>query len=99
MGAGGRDPRLPDGWHVIQYRQLVAGNTKTFEQVRPELEAEYLESERERAFNDLTGKLVDRVYDDPSSLAPAAQEFRQLSDVLAGIHGHRIDHAERRPPK
>jgi TldD protein len=27
-------------------------------------------------------------------LAPAALELRQLSDVLAGIHGHRIDHAD-----
>src|SRR6478672_4440620 len=27
-------------------------------------------------------------------LAPAALEFRQLSDVLAGIHGHRVDHAD-----
>ncbi len=27
-------------------------------------------------------------------LAPAALELRQLSDVLAGIHGHRIDNAD-----
>ncbi len=27
-------------------------------------------------------------------LAPAALEFGQLSDVLAGIHGHRIDNAD-----
>jgi peptidyl-prolyl cis-trans isomerase D len=67
--------RLPDGWHVIKYRERVAGNTKPFEQVRPELEAEYLESERERAFNDLSGRLVDRVNADPGALAPAAAEL------------------------
>src|SRR4029079_15529691 len=49
---------------------------KTFEEVRPELEAEYLESERERAFNDLSGRLVDRIYADPGSLAPAASELK-----------------------
>ena len=68
--------RLPDGWHVIQYRERVAGNTKPFEEVRPELEAEYLESERERAFNDLSGRLVDRINADPGALAPAAAELK-----------------------
>lgn len=67
--------KLPDGYHVILFRELVAGNAKPFEEVRAELEAEYLESERERAFNDLSGKLVDKVYDDPNSLAPQAQEL------------------------
>ncbi|MEO8161927.1 MAG: SurA N-terminal domain-containing protein, partial [Arenimonas sp.] len=68
--------KLPDGYHVILYRELIAGNAKSFEEVRGELEAEYLESERERAYNDLSGKLVDRVYEDPSSLEPAAQELK-----------------------
>jgi peptidyl-prolyl cis-trans isomerase D len=70
------DPvRLPDGWHVIQFRELVPGSAKPFESVRAELEAEYLESERERVYNELAGKLVDAVYDDPTSLAPAAKEL------------------------
>jgi len=68
--------RLPDGWHVIQFRRLVAGTTKPFEEVRPELEAEYLETERETLFNDISGKLVDRIADDPGALAPAAQELK-----------------------
>lgn len=70
------DPvRLPDGWHVIQFRELVPGSAKPFEAVRAELEAEYLESERERAYNELAGKLVDAVYKDPTALAPAAREL------------------------
>lgn len=71
------DPvRLPDGWHVLFYRELIPGSGKTFEEVRAELEAEYLESERERVYNDISGKLVDKIYADPSSLAPAAQELK-----------------------
>jgi peptidyl-prolyl cis-trans isomerase D len=68
--------RLPDGWHVIQYRERIAGSIKPFEEVRAELESEYLESERERAFNDLSGRLVDRVNADPGALAPAAEELK-----------------------
>jgi peptidyl-prolyl cis-trans isomerase D len=71
------DPvRLPDGWHVLQLRQLVPGTIKPFEEVRAQLEADYLESERERQFNDLSSKLVDRISADPGALAPAAQELK-----------------------
>lgn len=71
------DPvKLPDGYHVILYRELVAGNAKPFEEMRAELEAQAMQEERERAFNDLTGKLVDKVYDDPNQLVPAAQELK-----------------------
>ena len=70
------DPvRLPDGWHVLLFREMIPGTAKSFEEVRPELEAEYLESERERVFNDVSGKLVDKIYADPSELAPAAAEL------------------------
>jgi peptidyl-prolyl cis-trans isomerase D len=68
--------RTPAGWHVIQFRELTAGSTKPFEEVRAELEAEFLETERERAFNDVTGKLVDRIYADPGALAPTAQALQ-----------------------
>ncbi len=71
------DPvRLPDGWHVLKFRELIAGNSKSFEEVRPELEAEYTETERERVFNDISGKLVDKIYSDPNSLAPAAASLK-----------------------
>lgn len=68
------DPvRLEDGFHVVLYRDRVAGNAKPFEEVRAEIEAEMLESERERVFNDVAGQLVDRIFDDPTALAPAAK--------------------------
>lgn len=68
------DPvRLADGFHVVLYRERVVGNAKPFEDVRAELEAEMLESERERIFNDVAGQLVDRIFDDPTALAPAAK--------------------------
>ena len=67
--------RLPDGWHVVWYRELQPGNAKTFEEVRGQLEVEYQDSERERNFNDLSSKLVDKIYADPSSLATASKEL------------------------
>lgn len=61
------------GWHVIKVNRIRAGNQQPFEAVRAQLEAELQQSEGERAYNELTGKLVDAVYKNPSALAPAAQ--------------------------
>jgi len=61
------------GWHVIQLREIKPGKQVPFEQVRDKLAQEQAQADRERAFNDLSGKLVDLVYKNPTSLAPAAR--------------------------
>ncbi|RZA21226.1 MAG: peptidylprolyl isomerase [Lysobacteraceae bacterium] len=61
------------GWHVIKVNEIRGGNLQPFEAVRAQLETELQESERERAYNELSGKLVDAVYKNPSSLEPAAR--------------------------
>lgn len=61
------------GWHLIQVRELKAGREMPFEQARPELERLVAEADRERAYSDLSGKLVDDVLKSPSSLGPAAR--------------------------
>lgn len=70
------DPiKTNEGWHVIQLRELRPGKVKTFEDVRGELETDFLSTERERRYNELAGRLVDIVYRDPSTLAAAADEL------------------------
>ena len=61
------------GWHVIRLNGVRGGEKRAFEDVREELAKELQETGRERAFNELTGKLVDAVYRNPNSLEPAAQ--------------------------
>jgi peptidyl-prolyl cis-trans isomerase D len=65
-----------DGWHVIQLREVKAETGKPFEEVRAEIEREYLDGERERQFSELAGKLIDVIYRDPSTLATASAEFK-----------------------
>ena len=68
------DPvRTPDGWHVIRLQAFVPGSERSFDEVRPELEAEFLATERERLFGDLSNRLIEAVYKDPTALAPAAE--------------------------
>lgn len=61
------------GWHVIQLREARSGTQVPFEDVREQLASEQAESDRDRGFNELIGKLVDEVYRNPSSLVPAAR--------------------------
>jgi peptidyl-prolyl cis-trans isomerase D len=61
------------GYHIVKLNAIQPGVQRTFEEVRPELEKELQEGSRERAFNELTGKLVDAVYKTPTSLEPAAK--------------------------
>ncbi len=69
--------RLPDGWHVLYYRELIAGTTKPFEEVRAEIETNYLSSEKERVFNEIAGKMVNAVSESATSLEPAAKAINK----------------------
>lgn len=70
------DPVLsPEGYHVILVRDIRPGTTRSFEEVRSELAKEYSDTERERVFNEKSGRLIDMTYEDSTSLEPAAREL------------------------
>ena len=69
------DPvKSEEGYHVIQLRDVHEQKTRPFEEVKAELAKQYADTERERQYSELSSKLTDAVYQDPSSLAPAAKE-------------------------
>src|SRR5690606_20721000 len=55
-------------------RQVEAGAQEPFEQVREELAREQAQADRERAYSELTGRLTDVIYQNPSTLDSAARE-------------------------
>jgi peptidyl-prolyl cis-trans isomerase D len=61
------------GYHVLQLREIKPGQGKSFEEVRDVLAREQAESEGERIYNDLAGRVVNEVLKNPTSLAPAAK--------------------------
>ncbi len=70
------DPVLsPEGYHVIDVRDIRPGKTRTFEEVRGELAKDFGESERERVYNEKSGRMIDLTYEDSTSLEPAAKEL------------------------
>ena len=58
--------RTEFGWHVIPLREIKTGTQATFEQVREQTK-EQAEADRDRAYNDLTGKVVDEVLKNPTT--------------------------------
>jgi peptidyl-prolyl cis-trans isomerase D len=46
---------------------------RSFDEVKSELAKKYLDEQREHAYSDVSGKLTDAIYQDPTSLAPAAK--------------------------
>ena len=70
------DPVLsPEGYHVIEVRDIRPGKTRTFDEVREELASDFGESERERVYNEKSGRMIDLTYEDSTSLEPAAKEL------------------------
>jgi peptidyl-prolyl cis-trans isomerase D len=63
------------GWHIIQLREVKSAQQQDFALVRERLLREETEASRERAFNELSGKLVDVVLKNPTSLEAAARQL------------------------
>lgn len=61
------------GWHVLQLREVREGHQVPFENVRDQLAAEQAQADQERGFNEFVGRIVDKVYENPTSLEAAAE--------------------------
>ena len=60
------------GWHVIQLREIRASTGMSFEEAKLTLVEEYQQDIAARAFLEQADRLVDIVYEDPTTLESAA---------------------------
>jgi peptidyl-prolyl cis-trans isomerase D len=60
------------GWHVIQLREIRESTGMSFEEARMTLVMEYEEDVAARAFLEQADRLVDLIYEDPTTLESAA---------------------------
>jgi peptidyl-prolyl cis-trans isomerase D len=60
------------GWHVILLRDIQPAEGMGFEEARPILIAEHQEEETEREFLEKADRLIDLIYEDPTTLDAAA---------------------------
>lgn len=65
----------PEGYHIIDLLDMRAGHAETFAQVRDQLAAEASKDARSDEYREIGNKLTDMIYDDPTSLVPAAKKL------------------------
>ncbi|MCD8456019.1 peptidylprolyl isomerase [Xylella taiwanensis] len=63
------------GYHVIKLEDIKAAKRLPFEAVRDQLAAEQTKEDIEKAFNDVTGKLMDLLVKNPNDLSSAAAQL------------------------
>jgi len=63
------------GWHVIDLREVRPAEGMTFAEARDILASEYRREADERRFLEQADRLVDIVYEDPTTLSAAAEEL------------------------
>ena len=63
------------GWHVIQLREIRPSEGMTFTEAREILLAEYEAEDQERRFIEQADRMIDIIYEDPTTLDAAADEL------------------------
>lgn len=63
------------GWHVIQLRDIRPSEGMTYTEARDILLAEYQAETDERRFIEQADRLIDIIYEDPTTLSAAAEEL------------------------
>jgi peptidyl-prolyl cis-trans isomerase D len=70
------DPvKTEEGYHIIQLRDVRPEKARSFDEVKTELAKQYVDSERERVYSEISGKLTDAIYQDPTALVSAAKDL------------------------
>lgn len=65
----------PFGFHVIRLEEIQAGEQQTFEEARPELEAEYRRERSQTIFYDQTQRMADLAFTALTELESVAREL------------------------
>ena len=63
------------GWHVIQLREIRPAEGMSFDEARTVLATEFMEEAAEREFLGKADRLVDVIYEDPTTLEGAALDL------------------------
>jgi peptidyl-prolyl cis-trans isomerase D len=64
------------GFHIIQLTGVRGGQKKSFDEVRPEIEAEIRSQLAQKRFSDAATEFGDTVYEQPDSLKPVADKWK-----------------------
>ncbi len=73
------------GYHIIRLTDIKAPRQKTFEEMKPEIEADLLKTQAQKKFAELAEGFTNAVYEQAESLKPAADRLGLQVKTLASI--------------
>ncbi len=73
------------GYHVIRLTDIKAPKQKTFEEMKPEIEADLLKQQAQKKFAELAEGFTNTVYEQADSLKPAADRLGLQVKTIANI--------------
>jgi len=73
------------GFHIIKVTGIKAGKMKSLEAARPEIERELKKQRAGRRFAEAAEAFSNLVYEQPESLAPAAEKFKLTVQRARGV--------------
>lgn len=77
------------GYHIIQVTDIKASKTKSFEELRPAIEADLRNQQAQRKFAELADTFTNTVYEQSDSLKPVAERLK--------LDLHSADGVQRQP--
>ena len=73
------------GYHIIKLTDVKEGHQKTYEEVRPELEAQLKQQQAQRKFAEVAETFSNSVYEQSDSLKPAADKLKLEVKTATGV--------------
>ena len=73
------------GFHIIQLTDIKAPTVKTFEEMKPEIEADLKQQEAQKLFIEASETFGNLVYEQSDSLQPAADRLKLEVKTLEGV--------------
>jgi len=73
------------GYHIIQLTDIKAPKQRSFEEVRPALEADLKTQQAQRKFAEAAEAFTNAVYEQPDSLKPAADRLKLEVRTASGV--------------
>lgn len=64
------------GYHVIRLTDLKAAKVKTYEDIKPQLEADFKRQQAQKKYSDAAETFSNDVYEQPDSLKPVADKLK-----------------------
>lgn len=73
------------GFHIIQLNDIKAPKQKTFEEMRPQIEADLKKQQAQKRFAESADGFGNTVYEQAESLKPAAEQFKLEIKTAKGL--------------